>query len=178
MKSRKIIMGVAALALLGGGGAGAFFYFKKPAEAALPPGDEAKTGHEAKAEEHAAAKEGAKEGEGGEHGAAPAGPQFVKMDPLMIPIVDEEGNTQVVSLVVAFEVEGDENLSKVNALQPRARDAFLMDLYGMLNQKAAMENGVVKLGYVKKRLSDISSRVFGEEAVKDVLIQTVQQNPI
>jgi hypothetical protein len=48
----------------------------------------------------------------------------------------------------------------------------------MLNKQVAMEQGVLKVGYVKQRLNDISVKVLGEGVVKGVLLQMVQQNPI
>lgn len=160
---RKLILAVAALGVLGGGGAGAYFFLmKKPAEAALPA--DAKVA-EVKKEEH---------GKEGEH----AEPKFVKLDPLVVPIVDSEGVSQVISMVIQFEVKDEESAKKVESLRPRIKDAFITDMYGLMNSKAAMDNGVLRVGYVKKRLTDISQRVMGDGVIDSVLLQMVQQNPI
>ena len=165
---KKLIIGIVALLLLGGGGAGAFFYFKNPAEASLPPAE--------KSEDHADAKKEAKGGHG--EAAAEKGPLYVKLAPLVVPIMDSEGVSQVISMVIAIEVPDEDSSKKVEALTPRIRDAYIQDLYGLLNERAALENGVVKIGYVKQRLSAATEKVLGPGIAKDVLLQMVQQSQI
>lgn len=163
---RKILIMLGALGVLAGGGAGAFFFLKSPAQASETP---------PKAEEKHAEK---KEEGSGDHGAKPVGPLYVRMDPLVVPVMDSEGISQTVSMVVAFEVEDQAGADKIESLKPRIKDAFIENLYGMLNKQVAMEQGVLKVGYVKQRLNDISSKVLGEGVIKGVLLQMVQQNPI
>ena len=164
---RMMIMAVVLLALLGGGGAGAYFYFfNKPAEAAI--GDEAKKADEAHKE--------AKKGEKGDHGESAT--QFVELDPLILTIVDNEGVQQVLSLVIALEVSGPSQADEVKALKPRLKDAYIQDLYGVLNEHAALKGGVVQVGAIKERLNIATKKVMGEDVVDDVLLQVVQQRPI
>lgn len=160
---RLIIMAVVLLALLGGGGAGAYFYFFQPAEAAIS--DEAKK----------ADTEHKKEAKEGEHGAEA---MFVELDPLILPIVDNEGVQQIVSIVIALEVAGQEGADKVKAIKPRLKDAYIQDLYGVLNKNEALKGGVVQVGTIKERLNKATQRVMGDETVHDVLLQVVQQRPI
>lgn len=158
---KKMIILLVALLLLGGGGAGAYFYlFSNKAEAAVPEGEE---------HEKAAVAEG-------EHGA-PAF-QFVEMDPLILPIVDNEGVSQVVSLVIALEVTDQATADEVKAMTPKLKDAFIQDMYGVLNKQAALKGGVIQVSQIKQRLNMISNKVLGEEKVHDVLLQVVQQRPI
>jgi flagellar FliL protein len=162
---KKILLGLVALALLGGVGFGAYMFFGKPAEAAVSA--ESKEGEKA-AEEHAA-----KEGEGGPGAVA----EFVKMDPLVLPIVDNNGVSQVVNLVIALEVDSPEKAKEVERLLPRLKDAYIQDLYGVLTRQAAMDGGILQVGYIKMRLNKITVKILGEDRVKDVLLQTVQQRP-
>lgn len=162
-----IIMAVVAIVLLGAGAGGAYFFLDKPAEAAGGPADEIKKAeHEAKAEE---AKK-----EGGE----PVKPSYVKMGALNLPIIDENGVTQIVSLVVSIEVPAAENVSEVEDLRPRLNDAFIQDMYGALNRKNAMHNGVIQVDAIKERLNRVCARVVGKEKVKDVLLEVVQQRSL
>lgn len=126
----------------------------------------------------ALASGGGEHGGGGGEAAKPAGPTYVKMDPLVVPVVDGEGVSQTISLVIAFEVENAEAAAKIDSLKPRIKDAFIENLYGMLNTDVAMEKGVLKVGYVKQRLQDIAVGVLGDGVVKSVLLQMVQQNPM
>lgn len=162
------IIGAVALLLVGGIGAGAYFYFVSPAEAAA--GKEIEKGHEeAKAEK--------KEDKGGDHGKGGASAFFVQLDPLILPIIDEEGLTQVVSLVIAIDVPDEATKEKVKILAPRLTDAFIQEMYGELNRQAAMKGGIVQVNMIKTRLNKIAHRVLGDDMVNDVLLQVVQQRP-
>lgn len=151
---------VGALLVLGGGGAGAYFYFMNQAEASAPEG-----------EEHEVAKEEAHEVDRSHY-------EYVELDPLILPIVDNSGVSQVVSMVVALEVVDAASADKVKKLAPKIKDAYIQDLYGMLNEHAALRGGVIQVGYIKKRLNKISVDVIGEEGFSDVLLQVVQQRPL
>lgn len=160
---RIAIIAVVALLALGGAGAGAYLYFMKPAEASA--GDEAheiEKGHE----------EAKKDAHGG-----PA-VHFVELDPLVLPIVDNNGVSQVVSLVIALEVADEKKAEEVKAMAPRLKDAFIQDMYGVLNRYAALKGGVVQVSTIKERLNKISTEVMGEGMIDDVLLQVVQQRPI
>jgi flagellar protein FliL len=156
---RIVIIALVALLLLGGGGAGAYFYFYQPAEASA--GEEV-----AKAEGHAK-KEKAHE---------PSA--FVEMDPLILPIVDGTGVTQTVSLVIALQVADEKAVAEVEHMSPKLKDAYIQDMYGVLNQHAAMKDGVIQVSAIKKRLNEISDEVMGDDTIQDVLLQVVQQRPI
>jgi flagellar FliL protein len=155
---RMVIIILIALLILGGGGAGAYFYFYQPAEASA--GAEV-----AKAEKKAEKKH--------EETA------FVEMDPLILPIIDKDGVTQTVSLVIALEVADKNAVKEVEHMAPKLKDAYIQDMYGVLNKHAALKGGVIQVGTIKKRLNQISDEVMGEEdIVHDVLLQVVQQRPI
>lgn len=164
---RMIMIALAALLLLGGGGAGAYFYFMQPAEASV--GEE-----EGAHDEHAAAEEdshGSKDSHGGHV-------EYVELDPLILPIVDNNGVSQVVSLVIAIEVPDAATKSELEGIAPRLKDAFIQDMYGALNEHAALKGGVLQVNMLKSRLSKVSKEIAGKDKVHDVLLQVVQQRPI
>ncbi|MCB1652334.1 MAG: flagellar basal body-associated FliL family protein [Alphaproteobacteria bacterium] len=164
---RKIIIAIVALLLLGGGGAGAYFYFMKPAEASIS--EEEAGDHN----EHAQ-----KEDEKGGHGEHGAQGVFVELDPLILPIVDNTGVSQVVSMVIAIEVEDAANEELIKHMAPKLKDAFIQDMYGALNKHAALKGGVIQTSVLKERLNKVSQEIMGEGVVQDVLLQVVQQRPI
>lgn len=157
---RMILIALGALIVLGGGGAGAYFYFMKPAEASAVD----------KLEDEKHAKE--EKGHGDGHY------EFVELDPLILPIVDKNGFSQTVSLVVVLEVADAEAKGHVEAITPRLKDAFIQDMYGALSKHAALKGGVLQVQMLKSRLNKISTRVAGEDQINDVLLQVVQQRPI
>ncbi len=166
---KLVIMAVLALLLLGGGGAGAYYYFFSGAAqaAATQEGDAVAEG--AKAKEKA---------EGGHDGQEAPKIEYVKMDPLILPIVDAQGVTQVVSLVITIEVPDAASAEKVTAKIPRLKDAYIQDLYGVLGRQASDKGGTVDVSTIKARLNAVTRRIMGDEATGDVLLQVVQQRPI
>lgn len=159
---KKILSIVLVLALLGGGGAGAYFYFMKPAEASQP--------EDGKPDVKKAEKE-KKETDKSKHA-------FVELDALILPIIDETGVTQTVSLVVAIEVADEKTAALVETQKPRLKDAYIQKMYGILNNRAALKGGVIQVDQIKQQLNEISDKVLGEDVVEDVLLQVVQQRPV
>ena len=160
-------MAVMALVLLGGGGAGAYFYFSgSTAEAALTEDEQLAEERRDRDDMLAAKKENR------------SAFQFVEIDPLILPIVDRNGVSQVVSMVVTLEVYDAEAAGRVEHMIPKLKDAYIQDLYGALNKHASLKGGVIQVSDIKKRLHKISHKVIGEEHVNAVLLQVVQQRPI
>ena len=108
----------------------------------------------------------------GDKKGAPA-VHFVELSPLILPVINDRGVTQMVSLVVALEVDSQEKADKVTLFSPRLTDAYLSDLYGTFSRKAP-QDGVIPIDYVKKRLNSASAKILGEEIVSDVLVQVLQ----
>ncbi len=104
--------------------------------------------------------------------------EYVKMGPLLLPIIDEDGLQQVVNMVLSIEVDGVSNADKVKAMSPRLKDAYIQNMYGMLHEHAALKSGVIQIKMIKARLNEITATVVGDDIETDVLIQMVQQRPI
>ena len=104
--------------------------------------------------------------------------EYLELDPLILPIVDSKGVSQTVSLVIAIEVPSSSAKIKAENKAPKLKDAFIQDMYGVLNKHAALKGGVLQVDVLKKRLNRVSVEVLGEENVNDVLLQVVQQRPI
>lgn len=103
--------------------------------------------------------------------------EYIKLDPLLLPIIDDDGVQQVVSMVVAIEVDGVYNADKIKALSPRLTDAYIQDMYGALNKHAAFKGGVIQVKTIKDRLNDITEEMIGDDFEAEVLLQVVQQRP-
>lgn len=165
---RKIIIIVVLLIVLAGGGAGGYLYFSKSAQAANTA--EVKdaavlAAEEAKAKKHAAIEADEKS-------------EYVQLDPLILPIIDRGGVEQIISIVVSMQVPDTVAAGQVKKMAPKLKDAFIRDMYGMLNRYAALKNGVVQVGAIKERLNKITIDMMGEDKVREVLLQVVQQRQI
>lgn len=157
----KIIMVVAGLLLLSGAGAGAYFFFLSPAEAAV-----------GEAAEHAPPADHSSQATNSVF------TEFVELDPLILPIVDKDGVSQMVSLVISLEVPGVNEAERVRIMRPKLQDAYIQDMYGVLGDKATLKGGVIQVGEIKERLTRISKSVLGDDGVNGVMLQVVQQRPI
>lgn len=154
------ILALVGILVLGAGAGGAYFYFGQKAEASV-----------GKSGGHAAAKEAKKKD-------AHATMVFVKMDPLVLPIIDADGINQIVSLVIVLQVHDEAQKAEVEGQMPRIKDAYIQDMYGVLNKNVAVKDGVIQVGIIKEKLGVANDRVLGEGVVQDVLLQVVQQRPI
>lgn len=151
---KKIMCMALSILLMAGAGFGIIQFLNKPAQASEQK--------ETKAEGNSATPE----------------VSFVEMKPLVLPIVDQNGVSQIVSLVVSLEASSPEVKAEIEKYSPRLLDAFIQDMYGALSRQAAMEGGMVQVGYIKSRLNRVTAEVLGKDKVKDVLLQVVQQRPV
>jgi flagellar FliL protein len=159
---KKIIIIVVAMLLLGGGGFAAFtFLGGKTAEASVDPKQTAKDKKKSESNKSKAETD--------------ALVSFVKMDPLTLPVVDKTGVVQIVNISITLEVENAEKAKEVEKFAPRLKDAYIQDMYGALSSTQAMNQGVVDVEAVKKRLNAVTQKIMGEDIVRDVLLQAVQQ---
>lgn len=171
---RILLLALGALVIIGGVVGGGYYYFTSSAEAAGPA-----------AGEHAAAEEKAGDeasgaGHAGDHAKADAHQPypFVEFEPLIVPVIDESGVSQVISLVIAVEVMNGFDVAKVQAMAPKLKNAYIQDMYGILNRHASLQGGVLEIERVKERLNAISQRIMGENIVHGVKLQVVQQRPV
>jgi len=161
-----VIIIMAAL-LVGAGGAGGYFFHQNQAVASYAEeGTISKADREAEKYAKLSAEELAKN------------LRFVKLTPIILPIIDNSGVSQVVTLVVSLEVNGDSNAEYATSMIPRLKDAYIQDMYGVLNRKASLEGGVIKVDELKERLSRVSTEVLGKNKVNSVLLQVVNQRAI
>ena len=156
-----------AIVLVGAGGTGGYFFFQKHAIASL--GSEKASAVKEKRARDKAARLSEKEAQN---------LRFVEMEPIILPIIDADGVSQVVTLIVSLEVISEANAKYVEKLKPRLKDAYIQDMYGVLNRKASMDGGVIKVDQLKQRLNRVSNKVLGSKKVNGVLLQVVNQRAI
>lgn len=164
---KYVLILIMAVVLLGAGGAAGFFAFQKQAVASLGV-ENSQALMAKKARDRAAAD--AEEANQNLH--------FVKLDPIILPIIDSQGVSQVVTLVVSLELNSEDKAKRAEMLVPRLKDAFIQDMYGVLNRKAASEGGLIKVDQLKARLNRVSGKVLGEDNINGVLLQVVNQRQI
>ena len=105
---------------------------------------------------------------------------YIELDPIMLPVIDTHGVSQVVNMVIALEVNSISLVGKAERLQPKLTDAFIQDMYGVMAKQAAVNGGVLELSVIKNRLIKVSNRILadGNNRVEDVLLQMLDQRRI
>jgi flagellar basal body-associated protein FliL len=120
----------------------------------------------------AAAAEGGEHGGSGEHGKQPppAGPAFVKIPPIVVPVIEGDKVTRQVGVNLVLELVAGRSAEDIAPKQQRLHDAFISDLYGIYQAQAGSDRPVSEQ-VVKARFARSAARVLGPGFVKDVLIQ-------
>lgn len=103
---------------------------------------------------------------------------YVHLNPIIVPILSDKGATQIITLVVAIEVPDNESVGIVERNRIRLTDAFLTDMYGVLDKSQLIKNGYIDIERVKSRLNKITKRVVGEERISGVMLEAVQQRKV
>ena len=143
-----IIILVIILLLAGGGGAGWWFFLRHPEDA-----------------DATAAKE--------EEKKPLPDPVFVRISPLVVPVVTSKKVETFITLVVSLELADQATALKVTALTPRLVDAFLTALYGVVDDSAVMDGKLINIPLVKKKLQEAADKALGPKVVHSVLVQTM-----
>jgi len=120
----------------------------------------------------------AEEGKIKEAGEDPNKPRYVKISPLLLPVIGDKGIEQIVSIVIVIETPNKAAADEVIQRSPRLNDAFLTDLYGALDRRDKMVNGLLNIANIKDRLTQISQKILGDDNFKSILIQGVSQRPV
>lgn len=101
--------------------------------------------------------------------------EYIDLNPLSVPVINDNGIVQHVSLSVSLECAAGKR-DAVNIFKPRLMDAYLRELYGALGSgRAMMKGNVVNVEELKARLTTVTERVVGPELVTGVLLQSVNQ---
>ncbi|GAB5387703.1 MAG: hypothetical protein Alpg2KO_06710 [Alphaproteobacteria bacterium] len=183
---KKVMIGLVVLMLFGGGNAGAWWYFIQQNDPCVIAAAEiAATPEGQDAPELPAQCVAIELAEGEVDPKTPAEERadkahFVKMNQIIIPLIDEGNNlVQYVLVHPMLEVSDEKYISAGHRLEPKLRDAIYQSLYGALHSGSAYDaNQVVILEDLKKKSLRAARKVMGEGVVTDVLILDVGQKPI
>lgn len=102
--------------------------------------------------------------------------KFVDMDPLAISIFQGNAVAATIQIQVKLETNGDDNVIRIKHLMPVINDAFLRDLHSFLPRLLKAEERLDVL-IIKQRLQLISDKVAGKGLIKNVLVQSVIDQP-
>lgn len=116
------------------------------------------------------ANESAKEGE------IAAGPQFVPVGPLTVPILRDGRIYQYVTLTVKLETKDAAGASEITNRLPSLNDVYLSSLYGAFYVGRDMNGNLIDIEKLRTRLASANAKVLPEDTVQNILIQQVNQS--
>lgn len=97
-------------------------------------------------------------------------PQFFRLLPFNIPVIEDGRVVNQVSFIVSIETFGLADKEKVMAARYQLQNAFLRDLYGVVAIHHGSGHPVIA-DSVKIRLKRLARNMLGRKVVKDVLIE-------
>ena len=110
-----------------------------------------------------------------EGSAAPAGPIYVDLAPLVLPVIQGDKVQQVLQFTITMEVADEKAAQHISDIKPRLTDAYIQDLYGALEKRQLMDGKMLDVGRLRDELTRISVGVLGENGFRAILIQRVSQ---
>jgi len=101
---------------------------------------------------------------------------FIDMDPLAIPIFQGNRVAATIQIQVKLETNNKSNAETINNRLPVITDAFVRDLHGFMPRLLKAKERVDVL-IIKQRLQMVSDKVVGKGVVRNVLVQSVLDQP-
>ena len=151
MKKKKLIVILLVLLLLGGGGAGAAWWFLLRA-----PDEEAVV----------------------EETPPEVQPQiFVELDPMVLPVIADGRVIRHLTMLILMEVPNDDSSIRAKSNMLRLRDAFRVEMSGLLAHKIIQGRPDV-MPLFSKRLKVVADRVLGKDHVQEVLVTVMDKREL
>ena len=101
---------------------------------------------------------------------------FVDMEPLAIPIFQDNRVAATVQIEVKLVTNGKDNVERIKQIMPVITNAFVRDLHSFMPRLLKAEERIDVL-IIKQRLQLISNKVAGKGLIKNVLVQSVIDQP-
>jgi flagellar basal body-associated protein FliL len=102
-------------------------------------------------------------------------PVFIDLAPLLINIFQGDSVLTTVQISVKIKALGPDNSALVREGLPKITDTFLRDLHSFLPRIMKNSDSRLDLFVIKKRLKLIADKIFPDNRINDVLIQSVSE---
>jgi hypothetical protein len=98
------------------------------------------------------------------------GPYYMPLERIVVPRITDNAVQKLFTYMLVIEFADAESRDRAKVIMPRLMDAYVRDLHILTSRPASGENGADPV-VAKRYLLQSAKRIFGEEAVKDVLIE-------
>lgn len=157
---RKIALAFVLLIMVAGGTVSALMTFEM--------------GPFAKTEEELAREAELRSGEDGELASFTGRPFYIEMDPLMIPVFQDNELVGTIQIIYKLQVHGHKNERNVFKLKTKLSDALFKDFTYYI-PRTLRKNQNLDISLIKYRVLMVSDRIIGKGVVSDALIQGLSQ---
>jgi hypothetical protein len=99
---------------------------------------------------------------------------YVRINPIVVPMIGKDKVEQFVTIVATIEVDATKQ-PQAAANVPRLVDAFISTLYAGVDDKSVMSGPLVSIPALKEKLTAAAAKVLGPDVVQGVLVQVVTQ---
>jgi hypothetical protein len=123
-------------------------------------------------------EKGEKKKKGGEDitgGRFEGDPIYVHIAPMVLPIINNDGVEQIVSLIISVHVKDLDTANALHKNMPRVTDSLLRHLYGGLDEGSLRKGKLVNVSKIKKKALEALSEIVSPESLLDVLVEGVAQ---
>lgn len=103
-------------------------------------------------------------------------PYYVEMDPLLIPIFQDNEVAGTIQIIYKLEVFGNENYKSVGKLKTKLGDALIKDFTYYI-PRTLRKNQILDVPLIKYRLKMVSDKVLGKDVVSEAIVQGMTQMP-
>ena len=102
-------------------------------------------------------------------------PIYVRIDPMLLPVITDKGVEQLVTIIFAVEVKDFDTADSMHTQMPKVRDSLMRALYGGLGQGSLRDGKIADVTKIKSKAVSAVGEVVGAANVKDVLVQGIAQ---
>ena len=117
-------------------------------------------------------KKGPKDVTGGKFAGDPI---YVHISPMILPVINENGVEQLVTIIIDVEVKDFDAADQMHSHMPRVMDALMRKLYGGLGTGVLKNGKLADVSKVKSKALDAVAEVIGAENVREILVQSISQ---
>jgi flagellar FliL protein len=97
-------------------------------------------------------------------------PDFVEIQPIILPVIERDSVTSQVGLVVALELTDGQHGEDVEPKRRQLTDAFIRELHTIYGWRSSNDR-VVDEKLIKRRLLITADKVLGQGVVHAILIR-------
>jgi hypothetical protein len=103
-------------------------------------------------------------------------PTYVRFSPIFTPIIQGNRVTSQIGVTLMLQLNKGEDKDPIEEKHLQLNNAFVEDLYAFFQQHAGIEGGIDQM-YLKDRLLKVADNVIGKDAVQEVLIEQMFEEP-